>query len=275
MNRLQKKCVLASTSCHLLLLVILFVGPGFLSSRSKPDDMPVLDFVPMKTIDAAFSGGGNPNAAPPPPAPAPQPPPPRPQVAPPAPQPQPEQVKPIDRSPEPSLEPVEKKRALPKVSTKIKTRSGTAVSKSSASQTDAETREASSRREAFGSALRNLRQGLSSSTTIDMPGPGGGGPTYANFLQAVKSIYANAWAGTVPDGATEANTFATVSVTIARDGTVVSARIVRASGKPLVDASVQSVLDRIRMTVPIPEDSKDKERTVEINFRVNTRNLAG
>jgi TonB family protein len=108
-----------------------------------------------------------------------------------------------------------------------------------------------------------------------MPGIGGGGPTYANFLQAVKSDYARAWDGSVPDGATEANAVATASVTIARDGTVLSARIVRSSGKPLVDASVQAVLDRIRKTVPIPEDSKDKQRTVEINFRVNPRNLAG
>ena len=66
MNRLQKKCFLASTGLHLLLLVVLLVGPAFTASRSKPDNMPVLDFVALKTVDDALSGGGNPNAKPPP-----------------------------------------------------------------------------------------------------------------------------------------------------------------------------------------------------------------
>jgi len=273
MNRLQKKCVIASTGFHLLLVVILFVGPAFLSSRDKADDMPVLDFIPMKTIDAAFSGGGNPTAKPPPTEPQPQTPAPQTQVAHPAPQPQPQPVKHVVSSPESSLVPAESKRKLPQVSTKLVTRSQTRTTKSSSSQADADARAAAERREAYSSAVSSLRGDLSSKTTVgDIYGPGGGGPTYANFNQAVKSIYARAWAGTVPQGATEANTFAIAKVTIARDGTVVSSRIVQSSGKPLVDASVQAVLDRIRKAVPIPDDSKDKERTVEIKFEVKPRN---
>jgi len=41
MNRLQKKCVLATAGFHLLLLVILFVGPAFFWARQKPDTTPV------------------------------------------------------------------------------------------------------------------------------------------------------------------------------------------------------------------------------------------
>jgi len=41
MNRLQKKCIMATAGFHLLLLVILFVGPAFFWSREKPDDSPV------------------------------------------------------------------------------------------------------------------------------------------------------------------------------------------------------------------------------------------
>ena len=66
MDRLQKKCFLASTGLHLLLLLILLVGPAFVSSRSKPDNLPILDFVSLKTVDALISGGGNPDAKPPP-----------------------------------------------------------------------------------------------------------------------------------------------------------------------------------------------------------------
>ena len=46
---------------HLLLLLILLVGPAFLASKSKSDNSPILDVIPGKLIDAAFSGGGNPN----------------------------------------------------------------------------------------------------------------------------------------------------------------------------------------------------------------------
>jgi len=46
MNRCKKKCVMATSGFHLLLLVILLVGPAFFWSREKPDDTPVLDISP-------------------------------------------------------------------------------------------------------------------------------------------------------------------------------------------------------------------------------------
>ncbi len=52
MNRLQKKCVIATAGFHLLLLVILFVGPAFFNARQKPDDSQVLDVIPANLIDA-------------------------------------------------------------------------------------------------------------------------------------------------------------------------------------------------------------------------------
>jgi len=90
MNRLQKKCVIGTAGIHLLLLVILFVGPAFFYSKPKADDLQVLDVIPANLIDAAFNSGVA-NAAPPPPAPVapPQPPPPAPVVTPPAPAPPP------------------------------------------------------------------------------------------------------------------------------------------------------------------------------------------
>ena len=49
MNRLHQKCFVASTGLHLLLLRDSVVGPAFLSSKSKSDSMPILDFHPLKT----------------------------------------------------------------------------------------------------------------------------------------------------------------------------------------------------------------------------------
>src|SRR5476651_2633011 len=81
MNRLQKKCVIATAGFHLLLLVILFVGPAFFNEKPKVDDSPVLNFVSPDTIESALNNGSQ-HATPPPPAPIVPPPP-----APPVPQP--------------------------------------------------------------------------------------------------------------------------------------------------------------------------------------------
>lgn len=263
MKRLQKKCFLAATGFHLLLLIILLVGPAFLSSREKPDDSPVLDFVPMKTIDAALSGGGNPHAAPPAPALRPQPPVPR-QVIPPAPRPEPEEKT------APSPERVKRRRELPDVSTEIITRSRPKRSKSSRSVDNSQARIEAQQRAALDHALDNLREGLSSSTEIEIPrGPGGGGPTYANFYEAVKTVYFNAWV--VPDGVTDDEATTTASVTIARDGSVVNAHIIRRSGNALADQSVEAVLRRVRFVAPLPEDKNESQRTVTIKFNVKAR----
>jgi TonB family protein len=245
--------------------------------------MAVLDIVPMKTIDAAFAGGGNPDAKPPLPAPLPVLP--QPQVAPPLPQPQPEVVakpEPVKEiktaRPDPdSLEPAsDKKPRKPEVSTKLVTRSGYSTKKSSSFASDSEAQaraDAKRRSERIGSTVRSLREELSSSTTVEMPGPGGGGPTYANFLQVVKSVYTHAWL--VPDGVEDDEATATATVTIARDGTVISARILRPSGNTLVDQSVDLVLRRVKVAAPLPDDAKEDQRTVTIKFNVKARRLLG
>ncbi len=89
MNRLQKKCVIGTAGVHLLLIVILFVGPAFFYSKPKADDLQVLDVIPANLIDAAFNSGVA-NAAPPPPAPA---------VAQPQPQPTPPTPQPVVKPP--------------------------------------------------------------------------------------------------------------------------------------------------------------------------------
>ena len=279
MNRLQKKCFLASTGLHLLLLLILLVGPAFMASRNKPDTMPVLDFVALKTVDDALSGGGNPNANPPPATFE------KPQPAPPAPavkpdprrprkcghqNPQKETVSevPPRKEPEYSLEPSkERKPRKPNIDLTPINRPQDTEDDAKA-QAEAEAREEARRERArrkriaaaFGNAANNLESSLSGSTTIELKGPGGGGVPYANFLQAVKSVYQHAWI--VPDGITDENATTAASVTIARDGTVVSAHITRSSGNPGVDRSVQVTLDRVKWAAPLPDTATENQRTV-------------
>jgi|SRR5882762_3198876 len=292
MNRLQKKCFIGSAGMHLLLVVILFVGPAFLTSKSKVDDPPPLDFVPWKTVDALVSGGGNPNARPPvvtPTPPAPAPPVVNPTPPPLTPEKPPEKVK----DPEPPKDPVKEftkskadpesfemskthKPKLPNVSTTIvKPKQDTR--KTSRQLESPEQDRANAQRRAIASAIsrtaRSLRDDLSPSTTVDTNyGPGGGGEAYANYAQVVKSIYQREWV--LPDTAAD-DAITKVKVTIASDGRVISAEVLRTSGDGSVDKSVQRTLDRVTFIAPFPEGSKDKERTYTINFSLKAKRLLG
>lgn len=293
MNRLQKKCVVGSAGIHLLLALILFIGPGFISSRSKPDDLPILNFVPAKTVDELVApGGGDPHAKPPPPTPIrpPQPQPP-PQAAAPAPEPQaqPEKIREPDPPPETkptvrqeeSLEPAkERKPRKIEISTKLVTRKRETSDDRQAREELQARQEAKALADArrrlarqIGRAAEVIGGEVSDATSVVLPGPGGGGLPYANFLQAVKSAYANAWV--LPDGVEDNEATTVASVTIARDGRVVSSKIVRFSGDSVVDHSVQATLDRVRRVPPLPENSNDDQRTVTINFNVRAKRLLG
>ena len=60
MNRLQKKCVIATAGAHLpLLLTILIASTGFFEPKPKADDAQILNFIPSTTIDAAFNSQGS------------------------------------------------------------------------------------------------------------------------------------------------------------------------------------------------------------------------
>jgi len=257
MNRLQKKCVIATTGVHLLLIVILFVGPAFFYSKPKADDLQVLDVIPANLIDAAFNSGVA-NATPPPPAPVtpPQPPPPVPvKIEPP---------KPVEKT-EKAPAPVEKLDAneLRKVQISTQLVARTAP-KASPNANDA------ARAQAIRSALRSLKKNFTPGTVVDMPG-NGGGAAYVSYKDAIATIYYEAW--TPPGNANndEANT--KVSVTIANDGAVISARIITPSGDPQVDASIQRTLERVTFIAPFPKGAVEKERTYNINFNLKAKRM--
>jgi TonB family protein len=282
MDRLQKKCVVASTGFHLLLALILIIGPAFLAPKSKVDEMPVLDFVPLKTVDALVSGGGNPDARPPsaPPKPV--------EVTPPVP-PAPAPVKeteppkdPVKAAPPTKLEPesleptTEPKARKPKISTDLVTRTHDPQADAKA-RAEAEARDAADARRRLarqiGKAAEHIGNAVSGGTDIELKGPGGGGVPYANFKQAVRSVYQRAWV--VPDDVNNDEATTVASVTIARDGTVLAARIIQRSGDRLVDESVQATLDRVKYAAPLPDDAVENQRTVTINFNVKAKRSLG
>jgi periplasmic protein TonB len=273
MNRLQKKCVIATAAFHLLLLVILFVGPAFFWSREKPDDTPVLDMIPANLVDAASTGVKG--AQPPPPATAPavtppQPAPPEPKpIVQPAPAPQPtiserleKFFKPEPVKPTPTV--TDDQPHTPKINLTPVTRT---VSKNSSTPT----KTTPDNTKAIKSALQALRSHLSSSTTIDMPG--NSSAAAANYAQVVKSIYEQAW--TPPDDTASDDANIKVRVTIGSDGTVISARVIAPSGDASVDTSVRNTLERVQFIAPFPSGSPETERTYIINFNLKAKRLLG
>jgi TonB family protein len=273
MNRLQKKCVIATAGIHLLLLLILVFGSAFFSSRPKPDDTQLLNVIPANLIDAAFNSGVR-NAQPPPPAPvvtppAPTPIPSTPVVTPPTPPKvvTPEPIKEIVKALTPEPRPVEK----PKIQINTQLVVRTAPKNSTANPVDDSRRQQQLRQQAFQKAVRSLRNNLAPTTTIDMPG--NSSAAYANYASVVKSVYEQAWVP--PDNAQNDDANVKVTVAIANDGTVISARVLTPSGDAGVDASVQRTLDRVTFIAPFPEGATEKERTYTINFNLKAKRLLG
>ncbi len=292
MSLLHKKCFIASSGLHVLLVLILLTCPAFLAPSPKQSDVQPITIYPDLLLDTVFSGGGNPSPGRPPvsvPAPQPpaaRPPQPAPEVRPKLPREQPKEtpkeVNPQKLDPdslEVTKEPTRKK---PEVTLVAVNRASVVKSKpkDTSAEDNKERQERQERQErdrqirALGqldSSLDNIKSGIGAATKIDgPPGLGGGGKTYAGYASWVLTVYDNAWVA--PEDASSEDATVEVSVTIASDGTVIAKRIVKRSGDAVVDASVQRTLDRVTtMKRPFPEGTKDKQRSYIIPFNMKTK----
>lgn len=276
-SRLQKKCFIASAGIHLLLMVIVLVGPAFLPSRDKELEMPILDVIPSKLIDAKFSGGGTPAPKQPPAARIPDP------VTPPVKPPpelkhEPAPIKEaeIDKSEPDSLELSKPSKHKVVVSTTpVLRKKFTTKSKPDTTEADKQAKQVADTRrlaaDMIGKAARSLREGTAPTTTIELSEGTGGGEAYANYDQAVISKYFHQWL--LPDETASDKAITKANVTIASDGRVIAHQVLRPSGDPAVDRSVERTLERVRFIAPFPEGSKDKERSYIINFNLNAKRL--
>jgi protein TonB len=264
MSKLHKKCVVASTGMHLLLLLVLLVGPAFLMRSDKAHDMPVLEFIPDILVDEQVQGGGNPNLKAPPP------------VAPPRPERQPVTVKPDPqpltakpdpqpKAKDPEPQPVETPKWKPsekiKISPNKTIRNADQPTKARITSPDSS--------KVFADAAKSIRA-AASSTTIEMPSLGAGsGPAYANYAQAVKSIYERNWYP--PDDTSRDDALVKVQVVIAKDGAVVSAKITSRCGDAAIDGTVDATLRRVTSVPPFPAGAKEGTRTYIIGFNLKAK----
>lgn len=286
MDRWQRRGLMVSLALHGLLVAVLVLAPAFRAPDRPEPDLPILEFVPLRLVDEPDFGGGQPRAQPPPPTPPaplarPEPTPAVRPAEPPAPQPRQEPPPPSPRSqpqisqPAPKPEPSPPRR-LPEISTTLVTRPRPSEPSppTRAAEEDRRRAEAAARarQEAIQQALNRLGQLAASSAEVAVPGPGG--EAFANYAQYVKTVYTRAWL--VPPDLDVDDATVTASVTIARDGTVVAARIVRGSGHPGLDASVQRTLDRVRtIGQEFPAGTKEDRRTFTIHFNLKAKRLTG
>jgi TonB family protein len=301
MNRLQRECLAGSLVLHTGLLVLLVVGAGFSSHRpDNTEPVTLLTFIPDKLVDAPMQGGGDPQ----PPARAAQPPPSLPPpVAPPVRQPEapkvekPPPTKPPEakvpdppaprKQPEPELPPVSPDGEKPAPKRKIEVNLQPTQRSPEQKRADREKLEAEARRQQaaeqaelrriaearqgqFSSAVNSLQSGLSSRTSVSVPGTGG--QTYASYTSFVDLIYRQAWAPYKPRETGDRSLSVIARVVIAKSGEVVSSEIKRRSGNTALDRSVRSALDRVRtIGRPFPDGATDSQREFEIEFNLETR----
>ena len=286
MNRMEQKCLIASAGMHGLLILLLVVGSAFFLETEKPKPpLPRLNVVPSILVDQAIAGGGgNPTVKPSdarpkgemivkPPEPVP-----------PTPKPPEKEPRPVDRKPEPTAKAKPDKPVLKEV---VRPSPNAVpdwlkpVSKADREKTAAEeaarqwAANAAAAKRAIGSAkqgVQEVRRGFADGTVVEAWGPGGA--AYASYDAFVKEVYENAWAKERDTLVAEIGT-CVVRVTIARNGDVLSARIVDPSNNPAQDRSVRRVLNTVKFVAPFPQGATEKERTYTINFSRETKRGLG
>jgi TonB family protein len=120
--------------------------------------------------------------------------------------------------------------------------------------------------EGVAQSVNNLLKALSSGSAIDLNFPSGNGTGDSSYAQIVKETYTRSWKSVGTPSTSPGSTV--VKVTIAKNGTVLSAVIMAPSSDQALDRSVQRTLERVRTIEPFETGAKEEQRTYTINFNL-------
>ena len=270
MGRLKRSCVVGSVVFHTLTLALLFLAPIILAKREEK--VEVIDLIPSEIVDQIMAPPA-PVAPPTPPAPvppAPTPPKPTtPKAKPTPPDPTPPKPKPVEPV-KPKPKPVEVVKPKPKpkpVKPKIKVNLNSTMRKPDTQKIKAQQAAAerarqaeAKRRAALTQSLNNLDSKLSGRTSVNVPQ---GRYAAANYESLIRRKYVDA---TIHPGTISGDPVVKVQLVIARNGNVLSARIIGASGLASWDRAVQKALDRVKRIAPFPAGMSGAKKTFSLNF---------
>ena len=116
------------------------------------------------------------------------------------------------------------------------------------------------RRAALNQSLNNLDSKLSGRTSVNVPQ---GRYAAANYESLIRRKYVDA---TIHPGTISGDPVVKVQLVIARNGNVLSARIIGASGLASWDRAVQKALDRVKRIAPFPAGMSGAKKTFSLNF---------
>jgi|GEM_PF-249421 len=121
-----------------------------------------------------------------------------------------------------------------------------------------------------------LGSGLSSGLSIEGVGgigEGIGGDGTASYGQVIMSIYQRAWIE--PADADNAQNVVRTEVNIARDGSVISARVIAPCRNESVNKTVRRALEKVKFIAPFPASMKDASKVFYIDFDLQAKRQLG
>jgi TonB family protein len=285
MNRLQKKCFLFSLGMHGLVAVTILLASAGFRDRPQTSDLHIMSIIPANIVDRAGTGGGSPSVT------LNQPPQQLRQAAPPAPiehvqRPAPREPERIERpAPEPKKSDDAALQPTPKAhkpaheihptytsASDAKTSKKPEKNQSRESSTQAESQRLKDIQESLNQLANGVKNSGAASTIVDVSGIGGG-EAFAGYRDVIFNAYYRAWV--TPDSVTDRTASADAKVTIARDGTIRSAELVRPSGNGALDKSVERALRSVTKLPPFPASARDEERTFTIQFSLEAKDTPG
>ena len=314
MNRIQKKCLVASTLMHGLLLLVMVVGTAFLNSNQKPVESPHIITLRNFTVTDGQTRGESPAAVAAAPAPVSEKPTPAPaepvqskpaprerEPEPPKPVVEPPKTKPVERKETVSEIPVQKplKRTLPKPEPVPKTTAKSSTKpvpvkreidlgkpvmrnpkeKQAAAEASAQAAEKAEQQRANAQRVAAINGSLKNlgnnlSTSTTVEMPEGLGGA-AEINYRDLVLKKYDDAWNAPGDVDDDEANTKARVVIARSGNVISADIIQNSRNPKLDKSVRRALDSLRFIHPFPAGSPDSQRTYIINFNLKAKRGTG